>query len=130
MTMTGFGSVSVRMTSSELIKSPDRGYSHRGPSSLRRFPATARCRPARQAAPRWVATFVLLFVVTHALPALAEKVEELNPRGYVNDFADVLPPGNGPESPQRRLRRGAALSDRAGCRRHRCGPWRPPHDTW
>src|SRR5213594_1136587 len=59
---------------------------------FRRFPATARCRPARQAAPRWVATFVLLFVVTHALPALAEKVEELNPRGYVNDFADVLPP--------------------------------------
>ena len=89
--MTGFGSVSVRMTSSELIKSPDRGYSHRGPSSLRRFPATARRRPAWQAAPRWVATFLLLFIVTHALPALAEKVEELNPQGYVNDFADVLP---------------------------------------
>src|SRR2546428_9259748 len=91
MTMTGFGSVSVRMTSSELIKSPDRGYSHRGPSSLRRIPAAARRRPAWQAAPRWVATFLLLFIVTHALPALAEKVEELNPQGYVNDFADVLP---------------------------------------
>src|SRR3989454_4508558 len=91
MTMTGFGSVSVRMTSSELIKSPDRGYSHRGPSSLRRFPATARRRPASQAAPRWVATFLLLFIITHTLPALAEKVEELNPQGYVNDFADVLP---------------------------------------
>src|SRR2546425_10821005 len=92
MTMTGFRSVTLRMTSSELIKSPDRGYSHRGPSSLRRFPASARRRLTSKAAPRWVATFVLLFVVTHAFPALAEKIEELEPRGYVNDFADVLPP--------------------------------------
>src|SRR3989442_11136752 len=79
------------MTASEQKNPRDGVYSHGGPPPLRRFPAPAGRGPASKAALRWVATFLLLFIVTQALPALAEKVEELSPQGYVNDFADVLP---------------------------------------
>jgi uncharacterized protein len=47
-------------------------------------------KPASAPKTNRLALFVVLFVLLSAIAARAEKVEQLTPQGYVNDFAGVL----------------------------------------